>query len=156
MSIAQSQLTLCDPMGCNSPGSSVHGIIQARILEWVAISCSRGSSQPKDWTKPSMHILVSIPQLIPPPFPAFGNHKFVLYICDSENKYLKLWKSYCLFLLFYSALVVERQPENISKQMSIVGPNINFINRYWALSFIFTFILHVIICLPSLISLAII
>ena len=37
-------------MGCRLPGSSVHGILQARILEWVASSCSRGSSQPRDWT----------------------------------------------------------------------------------------------------------
>ena len=35
---------------CNPPGSSVHGILQARILEWVDISYSRGSSQPRDWT----------------------------------------------------------------------------------------------------------
>ena len=35
--VAQSCLTLCDPMGCSLPGSSVHGILQARILEWVAI-----------------------------------------------------------------------------------------------------------------------
>ena len=42
--------TLCDPMNCTSPGSSVHEISQARILEWVAISFSRGSSRPKDWT----------------------------------------------------------------------------------------------------------
>ena len=39
--------SLCDPMDC-PPGSSVHGISQARILEWVAISYSRGSSQPRD------------------------------------------------------------------------------------------------------------
>ena len=38
----------CDPMDCSPPGSSVHGISQARILEWVAISLSRGSSQPRD------------------------------------------------------------------------------------------------------------
>ena len=37
-------LTLCDPMDCSPPGSSVHGILQARILEWVAIPFSRGSS----------------------------------------------------------------------------------------------------------------
>ena len=41
-------LTLCDPMGCSLPGSSVHGIFQARVLEWVAISFSRGSSQTRD------------------------------------------------------------------------------------------------------------
>ena len=48
--VAQSRLTLCDPMDCSRPGSSVHGILQARILEWVAIPFSRGSSQPKDQT----------------------------------------------------------------------------------------------------------
>ena len=42
--VAQSCLTLCDPMDCSLPGPSVHGIIQARILEWVAISISRKSS----------------------------------------------------------------------------------------------------------------
>ena len=47
---AQSCLTLCDPMNCSRPGSSVQGIFQARILEWVAISFSRGSSQLRDWT----------------------------------------------------------------------------------------------------------
>ena len=41
---AQSCLTLCDPMDCSPPGSSVHGIFQAKILKWVAISFSRGSS----------------------------------------------------------------------------------------------------------------
>ena len=46
--VAQSYLTLCDPMDCSPPGSSVRGILQARILEWVAISFSRGSSQPGD------------------------------------------------------------------------------------------------------------
>ena len=49
--VAQSCLTLCDPVDCSPPGSSVHGIFQARILEWVAISFSRGSSQPRDQTQ---------------------------------------------------------------------------------------------------------
>ena len=40
----------CDPMDCGLPVSSVHGILQARILEWIAISFSRGSSWPRDWT----------------------------------------------------------------------------------------------------------
>ena len=48
--VTQSRLTLCDTLDCNPPGSSVHGIFQARILEWVAISSSRGSSQPRDQT----------------------------------------------------------------------------------------------------------
>ena len=43
-------LTPCDPMGCNPPGSSVHGILQARILDWVPIPFSRGTSQPRAQT----------------------------------------------------------------------------------------------------------
>ena len=49
-SVAQLCPTLCNPMDFNSLGSSVHGVLQARILEWVAISYSRGSSLPRDWT----------------------------------------------------------------------------------------------------------
>ena len=45
--VAQSCLTLCDPVDCSLPGSSFHGILQAGILEWVAIYFSRGSSQPR-------------------------------------------------------------------------------------------------------------
>ena len=46
--VTQSCLTFCDLMDCSPPDSSVRGILQARILEWVAISFSRGSSQPRD------------------------------------------------------------------------------------------------------------
>ena len=45
--------TFCNPMDCSLPGSSIHGIFQARILEWIAISFSRRSSQPRDWTQVS-------------------------------------------------------------------------------------------------------
>ena len=48
MKVAQSCPTLCNPMDCCPPGSSVHGILQARILEWVAFPFSRGSSKPRD------------------------------------------------------------------------------------------------------------
>ena len=51
--IAQSCPTLCDPMDCSPPGSSIHGILQARVLEWGAISFSRGSSWPRDQTQVS-------------------------------------------------------------------------------------------------------
>ena len=78
--VAQSCLTLCDPLDCSLPGSSVHGIFQARVLEWVAISFSRGSSQPRDWTRVSciagryftiwmnmnVHDSVLFSQIIPP------------------------------------------------------------------------------------------
>ena len=58
--LLQSYLTLCNLMDCSLPGFSVHGVLQARILEWVAISSSRGSSQPRDRTHVSgigRHIL---------------------------------------------------------------------------------------------------
>ena len=48
--VTQSCPTLCDPMDCSLPGSSLHGILQARILEWVGISFFRGSSRPRDQT----------------------------------------------------------------------------------------------------------
>ena len=51
LSVAQSRLTLLCPMDCSLPGSSVHGILQGRILEWVAIPFSRGSSPSKDRTQ---------------------------------------------------------------------------------------------------------
>ena len=48
--VTQACLTLCNPIDCSPPGSSVHGILQARILEWVAISFFKGSSQLRDRT----------------------------------------------------------------------------------------------------------
>ena len=51
--VAQLCLTLCDPVDCSPSSSSVHGILQARILEWVATSFSRGSSRPRDRTQVS-------------------------------------------------------------------------------------------------------
>ena len=49
-SVAKLYPTLCDPMDCILTGSSVHGISQAKVLEWVTISISRGYSQPRNWT----------------------------------------------------------------------------------------------------------
>ena len=46
--LLQSCVTLCGPMDCSPPGFSVHGILQARVLEWVAMPSSRGSSQLRD------------------------------------------------------------------------------------------------------------
>ena len=58
MSVIHSCAALCDPMDCSPPGSSVHGILQARILEWVAISFSRGSLWSRDCIQVS-HIVGS-------------------------------------------------------------------------------------------------
>ena len=54
--VVQSCPTLCDPMDCSLPASSIHGIFQVRVLEWGAIAFSRGSSQPKDRSRVS-HIV---------------------------------------------------------------------------------------------------
>ena len=53
LEVAQSCLTLCNPMDCSLPGFSIHGIFQARVLEWVATPFSWGSSQPRDQTRVS-------------------------------------------------------------------------------------------------------
>ena len=50
----QSCPALCEPMACSPPGSSIHGILQARVLEWIAMLFSRGSSQPRYWTHVSL------------------------------------------------------------------------------------------------------
>ena len=52
--VAQSCPTRCDPVDCNLLGVSAHGILQARILEWIAIFFSMGSSQPRDQTRVSL------------------------------------------------------------------------------------------------------
>ena len=52
--VAQSCTTLCDPMDRSPPGSYVQGILKASVLEWVAISLSRGYSQPRDQTNPGL------------------------------------------------------------------------------------------------------
>ena len=59
--VAQSCPIPCDPIDCSTPGSSIHGIFQARILEWVAISFSRGSFQPRGWTQISALQADSLP-----------------------------------------------------------------------------------------------
>ena len=60
MIVTQSSLTLCDPLDCSPPGSSVLGISQARILEWVAIAFSRGSSLTMDEAWVSSHQTLKI------------------------------------------------------------------------------------------------
>ena len=69
--VTQSCLTVGDPTDCSLPGSSVHGILQARILEWVAMPSSRGSSQARDGTQISRIVGRSLPSE-PPGSPREG------------------------------------------------------------------------------------
>ena len=73
---AQLCLIFCDPLDCSPPGFSVHGILQARILEWVAISFSRRSSRPRDLTPISCISCIS---------------RWILYHCAT-------WESLCILL----------------------------------------------------------
>ena len=118
--VTQSYPILCDPVDCSPPGSSIHGILQARVLEWVAISFSWGSSQPRDqtlccivgtyysfciWVVSANSKLQSFSHTLP-----LGNHNFVLYVCESvsiseirsfvSHFRFHLWVTYdiCLFL----------------------------------------------------------
>ena len=77
----QSCPTLCNPMDCSLPGSSVHGILQVRILEWIVMSSSRGSSRPRDWTR--------VPCLAGEFFawtPGVGDGQGGLVCCDSGGR----------------------------------------------------------------------
>ena len=92
--VSQSCLTLCNPMDCSLPGSSIHGILQARILEWVAIPFSRRFYRPRDWTQVSL--MAGRLQSEPP-----GNPTSVL------NPFLNthLWLFFISISFFYKSLV---------------------------------------------------
>ena len=78
--VTQSYPTLCDTKDCSPPGSSVRGIPQARILEWVAISFSRASSQLRDWTRVSMVTALRVDSL--PLHHLWGiPHLFLKHLC---------------------------------------------------------------------------
>ena len=86
--VAQSCPTLCDPMDCSLPGSSVHGIFQAIVLEWIALSFSKESSQPRDRTQVS-HIV---------------DRRFT--VCDLSQKAVLAWitksaKYVCFLSIFF-------------------------------------------------------
>ena len=95
----QSCLTLCDPLDCSSLDSSVHGILQAKVVEWVAIFSSRGSSWPRDQTLTSYLLqwqVDSLP-LVPPGKPkTLFNTKSI----DAQISYMKWFSSTIDNLLF--------------------------------------------------------
>ena len=81
----QSCPTPCNPMDSSPPGSSVHGVSQARILEWVAILFSRGSSQSRDWTQVSciagrFFTLWTTKEALPPSHASLKYISFTLYL----------------------------------------------------------------------------
>ena len=103
-------LTLCDPMDFIPPRSSVHRILQARILEWVAISSSRGSSQPSDWT----HISC-----------LSGISRQILYHCTT-------WEALAASYLASITCFLVLGPHGISSPCVSAGPSDPLLkNRIW-------------------------
>ena len=110
-------LTLCDPMDCSPPGSSVHAILQARKPEWVAVSSFRGSSWPKNRT--CISYLSSIWQagslpLAPPGKPRSSTVEWKMVTCG-ENHILNIVLrstsiSEYLFILFVQKILCYRKP----------------------------------------------
>ena len=87
--------TLCDPMDCNPPGSSVHGILQARLLEWVAMPFSRESSRPRDRTHVSCGSCIAGAFFTAEPLGKPGN-KRVLFKLPGNR-----WVVLCIFSLWF-------------------------------------------------------
>ena len=132
--------TLCDPMHSSPPGSSVHGILQARILEWVAISSSRRSSQPRDQTHISYvscigkRILSHQHHLWSPRCGCStsnreeeGDSFRCSYVSvKSEGKYYSMWFILCIKLSYFKTLQVKcsewfTMPENTINKWSVTN-----------------------------------
>ena len=100
--LAQWCLTLCDPMDCSPPGFSVHGILQARRLEWIAISLSKGTSWPRDQERSSpvlqadSYRLPEVTRMSQPVAPFLQQHGVLL-------TQLPLWLSSTSLLHFFKS-----------------------------------------------------
>ena len=105
MLVVQSCPTLCDPVGYNLPGFSVHGILQARILDWVAIPFSRGSSWSRDWTWVSC-----IAGRFFTTWATQGNHWSLFQFCKSWYKLLINFMDIltCVILLSMDVLTIKQ------------------------------------------------
>ena len=114
--VAQSCPTLCNPMDCSLPCSSVHGIFQARVLEWVAISFSRGPSRPRDWTRVSRIV----------------SKHFTVW-ATREVQVINFVSRCCSMMLFNDAVKFFNKIDIFSKLMSIF---------VWACTFVFFKLTH--------------
>ena len=103
--VAQSCPTLCDPMDYSLPDSSVHGIFQARILEWVATSFSRRSSRPRDWTR--------VFCIVGRHFPIWATREVLTWQVLSWDMTLYQLLLFRPFLLVNGASLVARMPARI-------------------------------------------
>ena len=123
VSVAQSCPTLCNLMDCSPPGSSVHRILQARILEWVATPFSRGSSLCRDQTQSHALQADSLPSE-PPGKPLIQR--------PDGNKYFRLCGSYSLSELLQSAAVVCKSHGQYISELEWMYSNKTLQNRWQA------------------------
>ena len=112
VSVAQSCPTLCDPMDCSPTGSSVHRIFQARMLEWVVISYSRRSSQPREW-------ITSLRS------PALAGRFFTTSANNLREITSRIFPSQMLHIIiafiFLHSLFLSQTSENLSLKISSTG-----------------------------------
>ena len=118
--VTQSWPTLCDPMDCSLRGSSVHGIFKARVLEWVAISFSRGSSQPRDQTQVSC-IASRCFTVWATEFPAF-----FVYLDNSLLSYVSIANIFSqsvfyLLILLILSFIEQKSESLIKSSLSIIS-----------------------------------
>ena len=117
--VTQSCLSLCDPVECSPPGSSVHGILQARILEWVAIPFSRGSAQPRD----QIWVSCTAVRFFTVELPVSSHLVVALLFCwwfPLLHESFSVWYSpICLFLLWFPS------PEETDLKKNIATTNVN-------------------------------
>ena len=103
--VTQSCPTLCDSMDSSLPGSAVHGIFQARILEWAAISFSRGSSQPRDWTQVSC--------IADRRFTVWATREAKFILLKEIKRYLYKWKGFPVGSDGKESVCSARDPDSI-------------------------------------------
>ena len=105
--VTQSCPTLCDPMDCSSPGSSVYGTSKARTLEWIAISSSRGPSWPKDWNS---HLLCLLHhrQIIYPLSHWRSPPSISLLSINPEKRKTLIWKDTCTPMFTAALFTIDR------------------------------------------------
>ena len=107
----QSCLPLCDHMDGSTPGSSVHGILQARILEWVAISYSRGSSRPRDKPVSLMFLVLAgrLVTIVPPGKPGQAEEMEIMLVTGC------MWWWECVDALFALILSLKLEAKLLSE-----------------------------------------
>ena len=118
---AQLRLSLCDPRPCSLPGSSIHGILQARILEWVAMPSSRVSPPPSDRTciLSLLHWqVVSLPLVLP------GKPWMVAQLCKYTKDH---WTVPFRWAVWYVNFIVVKLLENNICHHQMVNSNLNFL-----------------------------